>query len=63
METKMNQLIKEARALATEINTARQEGRIPTAAVTARLVEVSKLIKTLGKQKPVFSEYAASEGV
>jgi hypothetical protein len=57
------QLIKEARALWTEINTDRQEGRIPSAEATARLVEVSELIKILGKQKPVFSEYATSEGV
>ena len=59
----MKELIKEARELATEINTARQEGRSPAASVTARLVVLSALIIAAKKQPPVFSEYAKREGV
>jgi hypothetical protein len=59
----MKQLIKEASRLANEINTARFEGRIPSAEATVRLVEVTDLLLALRKQPPVFSEYAPSEGI
>ena len=61
MSTKSKaQLIKEARVLAVKVNTARAEDRVPESDHTVRLVEILDILEDM--TRPVFSEYARSEG-